>query len=162
MKRIVLIRHGEYGADDHLDERGRQQMHDLEKLLEPLAASWGRIGFLSSEADRAFESAVQLASGFRCWVEPVELLWSESSHPENLPALLELLNEGADEVDTYVLVTHYEYVSFFPGFFARQEWSRELDANERQQVRLAVKGSALILDCIKQRVELIDPVLSAL
>ena len=150
MKRVVLVRHGEYGPDDHLDERGYRQLTDLCLSLDGYFRAWGRIQLLTSTADRAMESAEILARVLPARPEALDLLWSERSHPEDLAGLFRLLEDRADLADTFVLVTHFEYVNEFPSFFASQKWGRPLLPDEASVTRLTGKGRALILDCTTQ------------
>lgn len=141
MKYLVVVRHGEY-SDGRLNNRGRAQMGTLAEKLRPLT-NGATVLILASTTDRARESARILSSFFSSvgFFEEHEILWSENSHPEDLPGTLELVRSRKNEVDVLVLVTHYEYVVKFPAYFA----SEELGATMLS--RLIGNGEAWVLDC---------------
>lgn len=143
MKKLVLVRHGSYGGDDHLSSDGRRQIEALAKKLKTFV-NGASIVILTSIADRARESAEILSSFFGVEHEQHEILWSENSHPEDFNGTLELIRSNSNKGDILILVTHYEYVEYFPSYFAEKELGAALHP------RLIGKGEAWVVDCAEK------------
>ncbi len=117
MKRLVIVRHGEYGAMDHLNDNGKKQITQL--TANPRLQKTEKVTIFSSPARRAKESAEILGIFFGVKAEEHAGLYDDS-----LPAFertLNLIRSKKDEVDTVILVTHLEYTKFFPSYFAKME-----------------------------------------
>lgn len=150
MKQLIVVRHGQYGHDDRLNDHGRVQISMLAEKLKPLM-NGATVLILTSITDRARESAEILGSSFGVGFEEHEILWSDKLHPKDLPGTLELVRSRKDEADVLVLVTHYEYVEEFPAYFAREELGISLDS------WLIEKGEAWVLDCLQKTLTHVRP-----
>lgn len=150
MKQLIVVRHGQYGHDDRLNDRGRTQIGALADKLKSLM-NGATVMILTSTVDRARESAEILSSAFGVGFEEHEILWSENSHPEDLPGTLELVRSRKDNADVLVLVTHYEYVKEFPSYFAREELGTSMHSG------LIEKGEAWVLDCLQKTLTHVRP-----
>lgn len=138
MKQLIVVRHGQYGYDGRLNDCGRVQIGALADKLRSLI-NGVTVMILTSTVDRARESAEILGSAFGVGFEEHEILWSENSHPEDLPGTLELVRSRKDNADVLVLVTHYEYVEEFPSYFAREELGTSMHS------RLIENGEAWVI-----------------
>lgn len=144
MRHLIVVRHGQYGYDERLNERGRTQICALAEKLKPFMDG-STVCILTSTADRARESAEILGSSFGIGFEEHEILWSEECHPEDLPGTLELVRSRKDKADVLILVTHLEYAEDFPTYFALEELGTSMGPS-----RSVEKGEACLLDCSKK------------
>jgi phosphohistidine phosphatase SixA len=150
MRQLMVVRHGHYGDDSRLSDRGRAQMGALaEKLRAIMSGALALI--LTSTATRARESAKILSSSLGVGCEEHEILWSDGSHPEDLRGTLELVRSHQDKVDVLILVTHQEYAEDFPPFFAREELRTPM------RTGLIAKGEAWVVDCAQKTMTLVSP-----
>lgn len=141
LSRIAIVRHGEYGSDSKLNERGRQQIQGLgEKLKETIGAEELAL-ILSSTAARALESAEILANILGVSVAAHEVLWSENRHPEDFEAAYALVNSIRSRADVAILITHLEYTEGFPWFLGEKDLGVHFPY--RCDVR---KGEGIIID----------------
>lgn len=143
MDLLIIVRHGTYGPGGRLNDDGRRQMSDIAEKLETLVTN-KRIIVLSSTADRAFEGAKIISGALSAPLEKHKILWSESCHPENFPGLLEMIRTRQNEADCFILITHLEYVTNFPRYFAKQEWGVEVPYMN------VSKGEAVVLHHAQQ------------
>lgn len=148
MKRLIIVRHGSYGDNGRLNDRGRSQIESLTKKIQAMVGS-DSIVILSSTADRAQESA-EILSQMSGEFENHTVLWSESSRPPENQVVLDLVKTKR-EADTVILVTHYEYVDTFPRFFGIRELNTDLNS------RVIEKGEAWIVDCENKTLDLLQP-----
>lgn len=145
MRHLIIVRHGDYGNDHHLDGLGRRQINNLAELLQGFTRDM-HVRILTSTADRARESAEILlyTLGVRALSitsKEHEILWSERSRPEDLAGTLALVQTQATSAEVLILVTHREYVESFPGYFLREVLGVD------QPSRLIEKGEAWVIDC---------------
>lgn len=140
MKKLILVRHGEYGWNNQLTDYGRQQIASLSEQLKP-HVNGASLLILSSVAPRASESAEILGSAFGVGTEEHDVLWSENQHREDLPAALELVRSKKDVAEVVMLVTHLEYVCDFPNYFGQHELGVSFQYQEIS------KGTAWVIDC---------------
>lgn len=140
MKLLVVVRHGQYGKDGRLDDRGRLQIDALAEKLKPLI-NGASVFILTSPTDRTCESAEILGHALGAPIEEHEVLWSEDSRPENFPGALALVRSRSDKALVLILVTHFEYAEGFPTYFAKMELGIQLRS------RLIKTGEAWVLDC---------------
>lgn len=150
MKHLIIVRHGQYGPGQQLNDRGRAQIEALADRLKSFM-NGVKVMILTSTADRARESAEILGSAFGVGFEEHEILWSESSYPEDLPGTLKLVRSRKDNADVLVLVTHYEYVEKFPSYFARNELGTPMSSG------LIEKGEAWVIDCFQKTLTHVRP-----
>lgn len=142
MKKLIVVRHGDYGFDNHLNEKGEGQMKRIsEKLREHIKGL--SVYILSSSADRARESTEALSRELDIGFEFNELLWSDEEHGWSNEALLDLIRTKT-RVDVIVLVTHYEYANDFPRYFAMFQLKVEDASPFCKRVE---KGEAVVIDC---------------
>lgn len=140
MKKLILIRHGDYSGDK-LNEVGRKQIIDLTNVLKEEYLNDESILLMTSTALRASDSAKVVSEILKIDYKEYKTLWSDKNHKENHEALLELIKSKQNEAETIILVTHYEYVEEFPAYFA----SKELDIEWSD--KLIGKGEAWVIDC---------------
>lgn len=150
MKKLIIVRHGQYGINYHLDDNGRAQIKALTERLK-LFVNGEKVLILTSPTDRARESAEIIDQAFTVGFEEHEILWSENGHPADFPKTLELIRSREDQVGVIILVTHFEYVLGFPSYYA---WE-ELNTSMCQQ--FVDKGEAWVLDCIEKNLTHVKP-----
>ncbi|KKQ51141.1 MAG: Protein containing Phosphoglycerate mutase // Nucleotidyltransferase [Parcubacteria group bacterium GW2011_GWD2_38_11] len=120
LKKLIIIRHGMYGFDDRLNERGRQQMEELSKKINPLLEGEGTL-LISSTAPRALDSADVLEEKlFFELREDLELFWSDNSHNWDIAAATEFILEKGKDYEVVVIVSHLEYCEYLPWRFMKK------------------------------------------
>lgn len=149
MKLLIVARHGDdtYG---NLNLVGEWKIRGLSETLKR-RINGDKVKILSSTMPRATRSAEILAQAFGVEVETHEVLWSEGMHPEDLPAALELVRQHQDDTDVLILVTHYEYVWHFPGYYAQHELQASIRSHYIE------KGDAWVLDCTAKTLTRLRP-----
>lgn len=145
MDKLIIIRHGDYDGVN-LSDFGKRQMAELGNRLMPQIN--GDVLILSSTAPRARESAEILGKAFNVSIEDHEILWSDRSHYEDFPKVLELVRSKKEEVDVLILVTHLEYVYGFPGHFGQTEL--EISTFPYREIG---KGTAWVIHCEGKTIE---------
>lgn len=138
MKKLIVIRHGDYDFDLRLNEVGRAQVLGLARSI--LAHAEGSILILSSVALRALESAEIIQSVVGGQIEEHKVLWSERGHPEDFPSALKLVRERMESAGTIILVTHLEYAHDFPSYFLSEELNRS------HGTIIVEKGEGVVID----------------
>lgn len=146
MKTLIIVRHGNYGDDDHLNNDGRNQIQELGKKLCSII-NQSSVLLLTSPKDRARESAEIIGSILKTDIEAHKILWSDCSRPENLPGVLELVKSHQNQAEVTILVTHYEYAELFPAYYARNELGFTLTSKPLN------KGEALVINCQQKTVQ---------
>jgi len=149
MNLLFVVRHGDYDRDRNLSSLGADSIHELSNQLRNFI-NGEKILILSSPAPRAFQSAKIISEKLGVPVEEHEILWSDSDHLPDLDGLLEIIKERKTEAEVIILVTHFEYVEIFPGYFARNELGID---NVCPPV--PSKGEACLIDCTNKRLQLI-------
>ncbi|TAK04126.1 hypothetical protein EPO34_03190 [Patescibacteria group bacterium] len=149
MDLLVIVRHGNYGADDRLNDLGRDQMRHLAELVRPDLA--GRaVRLLSSTALRAVDSAEVLAQALAlASFERHDLLWSDNRHREDYAAALALIREKSEGVDVLLVVTHLEYAGYLPTLFGKEVLQtciteRELRRGQGRSIRCVEKTATVL------------------
>lgn len=152
MKKLVVVRHGDYEDEDNDDEKlsslGEKQIAQLAEKLESHLNGFSVV-ILSSTALRARQSAEILVDKFGAAFEGLDLLWSGEGGKSfgtfmDFKKLLKMIEERKEQAEVYVLVTHYEYIEDFPMFFGKQR----LGATLKSEV--IPKGTAWLIDCEKK------------
>jgi phosphohistidine phosphatase SixA len=118
---------------------GKDQLQTLARALEPILT--GRVLLLTSTAPRAEQSALALmesAPAIRK-LETHAVLWSDNRHPEDMEAVLALVQEKQDHCDVLLLMTHHEYMRDFPAHYMKQCCHLEAPRQERD------KGTAIVI-----------------
>lgn len=150
MKKLVVIRHGEYDVRYNLNDEGRSQMQNLSAYLVENFKGMKMV-ILSSSAPRALQSAEVIGEVLELPVEKHKVLWSGGDgYSQNNATVLNLVKEK-DEFDVVMLVTHLEYCEEFPGYFIENALGGEYKPAGSS------KGGARILDCETQEMEIIRP-----
>ena len=142
MKKIIIIRHGKHGPDDHLSKQGIDEIKYLAYDLKEVIAGASALIF-TSPAVRAEESADIISEILNVNYEKHEILLSGKMHATDRLGLLKLINERQEEAEVIVLVTHLEYAESFPGYFGRNFLKTYLPTGKLK------KGEALVIDCEK-------------
>lgn len=119
-KRLLTVRHGDYDSNMSLSDLGVKQIYGISAKILPLVKGKTAI-ILSSPEERAVQSAAIIACQLGLELQEHDVLWSESRHPENFPEALKLVRSFMGKVDIIILVTHYEYVEYFPHYFAAEQ-----------------------------------------
>ncbi len=138
MKHLFVVRHGDYGGDDRINDYGRQQMETLGKAMKQILNGSSAYLF-SSTAPRALDSsqilAVQLALSPE--FEQIPYLWSGSDAPRDsyyynrdLGRLMKIVTERKDKADGLVMVTHLEIAEDFPSYFLEKEFEQNTRIGE--------------------------------
>ena len=144
MKKLVIVRHGDYGFDDSLSTKGKAQMKRLAENLRPELDGRKTI-ILFSTAPRGEQSARILGAELEITAcEPHEVLWSDrenarSPHPAKT---LALIRSKKEQYGIVILVTHYEYAEEFPMYFSQFEFDGLLFPCVEIK-----KGEAWVIDC---------------
>jgi len=123
MSHLYLVRHGSYEGRNLTDD-GRKQIRSQFDVVRK-TIDGGTLYIVSSEVDRAVESAEILAEEFG--VDGVEkiasYLYTAGGAPmsdEALEGVLGVVDERKDRADGLVIVSHYELVRDFPVHFMRK------------------------------------------
>ncbi|MFC1594974.1 histidine phosphatase family protein [Patescibacteria group bacterium] len=139
MKKLIVVRHGQYSINDHLSDHGRSQMAILADNIKSLVNNESVL-ILSSTADRARESAEILGERLVANIEEFKILCAEDSYRENLQRVLELVLSRQDKANVLILVTHYGYVGDFPKYYGDEELKVQLE------YRRPGKAEGLVID----------------
>lgn len=147
MKKLIIVRHGDY--DKKTGELTDAGKWSIEKLAGKLSAHIsGPLSIITSPAKRARDSASIIAQiNVANSMEQDELLFSDPDVSENCGALYNLLNRRQNEADTFLIVTHYEYLKYFPGYFGKKLLSVKFETS------IVRRGEALVIDCERKTSE---------
>jgi phosphohistidine phosphatase SixA len=150
MKKLILVRHGQYDKTGHLNDAGREQINKLAGELKQLIDKNLSILVLTSPTDRTRGSAEIIANFFGVKLEEEKAFLSNGLlHPMNLSKALEVV-KSKDKYDVIIIVTHFDYVADFPGYFSERELGVKLSSIE------IGKGEAWVVDCVKKTLTLVD------
>jgi len=139
MKQLIIVRHGEYGSDGHLNDLGRTQINTLVEKLRMFINEVSVLIF-TSPTDRACESAKILSIAFNATIEEHKIL-SSVGLDEELSETLETVMSRKDECEILILVAHEGFINYFLSYFAENEFGT---APRSYPAR---KGEAWIIDC---------------
>jgi phosphohistidine phosphatase SixA len=121
MRKIAVVRHGEYDQSFKINETGRLQMQKIGTRLKSMVEEGETTLILSSTASQAYESALLLADIIGAPIERHEVLWSENSRPENFEAAYQLVQSVRRRADLILVATHYEYaIGFMPYIIGKE------------------------------------------
>lgn len=131
MKHLFIVRHGDYGRDDHLNETGKKQMQRVGAAIREIVGDSAYI--LSSTAPRGIDSAEVLAVqlGLPKDFETTEDLWTARDSPKekkfycDSELLLRMIDERRDRADGLILVSHLEICGELPGAFYQKEFGKD-------------------------------------
>lgn len=150
MKKLILVRHGQYDNSGHLTENGREQIKMLTGKLIGYIKDDMSVIVLASPAERTHESAEIIGKVFDVELEIHDDLLSDGlNHPMNLDRLYKHV-KSMDKADIIILVTHFDYVADFPNYFSKMEWGIRLPSTE------IGKGEAWVVDCIQKTLTLVN------
>lgn len=137
MKRLILVRHGDY-VGSTLTDFGCQQMHELAPVLANSIV--GNMLLVSSPIRRAKESATILAEHFNVPVHEHQVWEAEGDRSDNDGAFQFI--DGIDvNIDTLVVVTHLPFLQSFPSYFGKKALDVSLPYGGVE------KGQAQVIDC---------------
>jgi phosphohistidine phosphatase SixA len=150
MKKLILVRHGQYDNSSHLTENGREQIKMLATKLKIYIDNDMSISVLASPTYRTQESADIISKIFNIKFEIKNELLSEGfAHAMNLSRAYNLI-KSKDGVDIVILVTHFDYVADLPKYFSEKEWGIKLPSVE------IGKGEAWVVDCLQRTLTLVN------
>jgi phosphohistidine phosphatase SixA len=147
MKRVILVRYGEYTDDGHLGVIGQTTMARLAVALKP--AIQGRFKIIAADLPRAKESAEALAMHLESKVAETypDLMAAEEEgiNPNVVQAARVLLFEGRP-VDTLVVVLSREYVEDLPPLLLNDPTFETPEINRGQALvlNIADKSTTII------------------
>lgn len=127
-------------------------MHSLSEQLRS-HIDQARVLILSSTIIRARQSAEILGTAFGVEIEEADVLRSEDPLLKNLPEVHKLIQSREDDADVIILVTHFEYATYFPGYFSRNA----LEIEARWYPIEVEMSEAVIIDCTTKTRKLIGP-----
>lgn len=136
MKRLILVRHGEY-FDGTLTGFGREQMQELALALASSVV--GNILLESSPVQRAKESATILAEYLHVPVNE-HAVWEADSWVDNEGAF-QFVGDVDVNIDTLVVVTHLPFLESFPAYFGENALKVSFPYGGVE------KGQAQAIDC---------------
>lgn len=138
--KLLLVRHGDYyNHNQRLNVNGVEQITSIASKLAQIVRDQ-RIQIISSTAKRASESADIIAKTLNCNYEQNEIFWSEDKHPEDFVSALNIIKSYSDTTDAIIIVTHFEYMAWFPRYFAREYLGKHIESYAID------KGSMWVLD----------------
>ncbi len=119
MKKLIVIRHGDYNDAHRLSELGKKQMTQIgEKIMTRLNGH--SMLMLSSTAPRAIDSANAVGKVLQINHEEHEILWDDNSHWGSLADSIKLIDSKKGLADVVVVVTHLEFTEEIPDHFANE------------------------------------------
>jgi len=142
MKRLIIVRHGTYGPDKQLNEKGRREIFFLGGKLQTLLQGM-RVVILSSDAPRAKESADILGEhlGVGVTVDPILYSNNEEGRWTDVPRAFGLISQHGRDADAVIVVTHAEYSDALPDEFMWEQYGMMLGS------KILQKGEACLIDC---------------
>lgn len=146
MSKLVLVRHGDYGSDGELTDRGRSILRKASKLLSQNVDPPVRIG--SSVLARARHSTSIIAEQLTAAsIEYFEELATGKDAPNtkyargDLSAAHRIVERLFVDARTVVLVTHYEICDYYPDFFLEARFGPSIGSRPMR------RGEILVIDC---------------
>ncbi|MDP2812408.1 MAG: histidine phosphatase family protein [bacterium] len=141
MRKLIVVRHGFYGLNGHLNELGRSQISGLAQKLPAYLEGLGGL-IICSPFPRTRESADILGTSMGFGIEESEVLFVDRDHKPNFPGVWKLIKRKEGVAEILLLVAHLEHVEEFPNYFGIKEWSTPLG------VQVSDYASAFIIDCL--------------
>ncbi len=145
MKRLILVRHGDY-VDGSLTVFGRQQMQELACALAHSVV--GNMLLVSSTIQRAKESAAILAEFFQVPVME-HGVWAAPGDTSNNDGALQFIGSIDTNIDTLMVVTHLPFLQSFPAFFGKEALNVSFSSSWVE------KGQAQVIDCMMKTMTLV-------
>lgn len=147
MKYIVVVRHGDYGRDGHLNNFGFDQMNALAEKLKFLIGD-ARVAVMSSPAIRARESAIIIANVFGVDYGTQDFL-SEDSGMKDIGRAIAFADSDKKN-DALILVAHGPCAELFVALYCGDKFGKA------EMVTMG-KGEAVMIDCEARKVSLVAP-----
>jgi phosphohistidine phosphatase SixA len=143
MRILIIVRHGSYGADRRLNDKGRQEIQTLAEAIKSRSLCIGRVHIISSPSKRAVESADLMKSvlSTECAIAQHELLFGYAVAEVHGTLLLRIIEQAAEGYDTLIVVTHKEVGDDFPTFFCKHL------AIDSPRVFGIAKGHGIAINC---------------
>lgn len=145
MKRLILVRHGDYGISA-LTDFGRKQMQQLAPALANSVV--GNMLLVSSPLQRAEESATILAEYFHVPVD-IQRVWED----DDAGAFQFIVGIDAS-IDTLLVVTHLPLLESLPKYFGREVLGVSFPYSG------VGKGQAQVIDCEMKTMTHVTPAAS--
>lgn len=150
MKRLILVRHGDY-VGRALTDFGRRQMQELAPALASSVV--GNMLLVSSLIQRAKESATILAEHFHVPVNEHGVWEAEGDWSDNDGAF-QFIGDVDTNIDTLVVVTHLPFLESFPAYFGKKALNVSLSYGGVD------KGQAQVIDCEQKTMTRVTPALN--
>ncbi len=144
MKKLIIIRHGDYSGNN-LTSNGQRQIENLATKLKKFINN-DSVTIITSPVRRAYESAEILSSFFKTEPEPNHILWPSFGCLKDCEKALSLIRSNKEKRDVLIVVTHYEYMKSLPVYFAE----KELDVDLKPVVfnyEILDTGEGWVIDC---------------
>ena len=156
MKKLVLIRHGDYVDDmeSALSPLGVRQITGVANLLRG-HINGDKAHVLFSTRRRATQSAEIIQTTLGLPGEPEKMLAVCDDSNSTMEEIMKLVRAYQDRVDVLVLVGHMECCETFPEYFSE----KVLGLNGRQALNGwgIKKGQAWVIDCQAKTMEHLKP-----
>ncbi len=126
VKKVLLVRHGNYSGDDLTDDGFKASQKLAERLRVVLAEHVGKIAVVSSATPRARQTAeiieIGLKTGRLEFRDEISDTWRVDEITDGASGLYtEKLTNGVDEmVDVVIVVTHDPFIREFMAIFRRE------------------------------------------
>lgn len=150
MKRLILVRYGNY-VGSSLTDSGRKQIRNLiPALVESVV---GNILLVCSPVQRAKESATILAEHFKIPIIENPVWKAEGDWSDDVGAFASIADIDPS-VDTLVVVTHMPFMYSFPPYYGIKALGVPLHYGAVE------KGEAQVIDCEKKTMIRLKPALT--
>ncbi len=115
MKKIIVVRHGDYNARGSLTTTGERQISELACKIAAVTNP-NETELVSSVSTRATDSAaiIMRTLGIGRYRTENILYSSEQCAPKHNEVIDQIIIPRRDAVGTLIIVTHFEYTSFLP------------------------------------------------
>lgn len=125
--KLLVINGDSNESDMYLNDNGKSRIEKLSDKIIPLVGN-DKAVILSSLASRVKESAKIIADRLEVNFEAYSDLWSDADHSTNFSRLTDLVKPfmNKSNVINVILVTHLEYVAFYPRYFSAILLEKEL------------------------------------
>ncbi len=119
MKKLFVVRHGDYDDDNRLNEHGKKQIRELAKIVQADLNGYSVL-ILSSSAPRASDSAEAMDEVLKVGFEENKVFWYDSSHWSNPDDAHKAIMEKKDDADVIIVITHLDFTEDIPGIFMNE------------------------------------------
>lgn len=140
---IIVVRHGECYLDS-LTKKGKNQICQLAKSLQPFIEPRKAIKIFTSPSNRTIMSAKIIAKHFN--VENIVEIDNIGEDDLNQDKPLEFLKSKDAEEDIVILITHKHHVESIPKRFASKLWGKQ------KHIRDIKHGEAVVIGCLYEEI----------